>query len=307
MTRNVAASVRQKLLNLSKAQQEDFQGLLTRYALERFLYRLSQSDYYDRFILKGAMLFTLWSDEPHRATRDLDLLCYGDNSIDHLEKVFRDICAVQVAEDGFEFRAESVKGEPIKEDQEYEGVRIKLVGGLTGTQTQIMVQVDIGFGDAIVPGAQEVHSPIILEPFPAPILKTYPRETVVAEKFQAMVLLGIANSRMKDFYDLWYLSQNFAFEGRLLSQAIQATFERRRTEIPATPPLALTAEFYKDAAKQKQWNAFIRKGKLADGQASFAAIVTQLHDFLMPPTLAIARAEVFDSRWFPREGWETDC
>ena len=274
--RNIAASVRQRLRNLAQERQEDFQNILTRYALERFLYRLNQSKHQDKFILKGAMLFTLWSNEPHRATRDLDLLCHGDNTVKHLEQVFQEICQTQVEDDGLDFKAETVQGKQIKEDQEYEGVRIKLNAFLTGTSTRLDLQIDIGFGDAVTPQVRVAAFPIILEGFPAPSLKTYPPETVIAEKFQAMVALGIANSRMKDFYDIWYLCQNFRFEGVTLSQAIKATFDRRRTPLPKEPPLALTAEFSEDAAKQAQWKAFIRKGKLKTSKETLSEIIAVL-------------------------------
>jgi hypothetical protein len=172
--RNLAASVRQRLQNFAQTQREDFQSVLTRYALERFLYRLDQFEHRDRFILKGALLFTLWGNEPHRATRDLDLLCQGDNASGHLEQVFQDICRTQVEDDGLDFKAETVRGELIKEDQKYEGVRIKLNAFLTGTLTRIDIQVDIGFGDAVTPQAEVAEFPTILEGFPAPSLKTYP-------------------------------------------------------------------------------------------------------------------------------------
>ncbi|HEY9826661.1 MAG TPA: nucleotidyl transferase AbiEii/AbiGii toxin family protein [Stenomitos sp.] len=304
--RNIAASVRQRLQNLSQKRKEDFQGILTRFALERFLYRLYQSNHKDRFILKGAMLFALWSSEPHRATRDLDLLCHGDNAISPLEQVFREICQTQVEDDGLDFKAETVQGKQIKEDQEYEGVRIKLNAFLTGTSTRIDLQIDIGFGDAVTPQVRVAEFHTILEGFPAPSLKTYPSETVIAEKFQAMVSLGIANSRMKDFYDIWYLCQNFRFEGITLSRAIQATFERRKTPLPADPPLALTGEFSEDAAKQAQWKAFIRKGKLKTSEETLSEIIAVLQGFLMPPTLAAAQGNKFESIWPPSGPWQTD-
>jgi predicted nucleotidyltransferase component of viral defense system len=303
---NIAASVRQRLRNLAQAQQEDFQGILTRYALERFLYRLHQSDHRDRFILKGAMLFTLWSSEPHRATRDLDLLCNGDNAIAHLEQVFQEICETQVEDDGLDFKAETVQGKQIKENQEYEGVRIKLNAFLTGTSTRLDLQIDIGFGDAVTPQVRVAEFPTILDGFPAPSLKTYPPETVIAEKFQAMVALGIANSRMKDFYDVWYLCQNFRFEGVTLSQAIQATFDRRRTPLPAKPPLALTGEFSEDAAKQAQWKAFIQKGKLKTSEETLGEVITVLKDFLMPPTQATTQGKELELIWLPTGPWQPD-
>jgi predicted nucleotidyltransferase component of viral defense system len=303
---NIAASVRQRLLNLSQTRQEEFQNVLTRYAIERFLYRLYQSEYQDKFILKGAMLFTIWSNEPHRATRDLDLLCMGDNSIDYLEHVFRDICSVQVEADGLDFRAETIQGDRIREDQEYEGVRIKLNAFLTGTATRMDIQVDIGFGDAVTPQAKIGEFPTILEGFPVPSLKSYPPETVISEKFQAMVALGIANSRMKDFYDIWYLCQHFRFEGKIVSQAIKATFDRRRTRVPVTLPLALTADFSEDAIKKKQWKAFIHRGKLKISQESLEAVIAVLQFFLIPPTEAITQEIEFDLIWNPGGPWEAD-
>jgi predicted nucleotidyltransferase component of viral defense system len=304
--RNIAASVRQRLRNLAQSQQEDFQSILTRYALERFLYRLHQSNHQDRFILKGAMLFTLWSNEPHRATRDLDLLCHGDNAIPPLEQVFQEICQTQVEDDGLDFKAETVQGKQIKEDQEYEGVRIKLNAFLTGTSTRLDLQIDIGFGDAVTPQVRVAEFPTILEGFPAPSLKTYPPETVIAEKFQAMVSLGIANSRMKDFYDIWYLCQNFNFEGITLSRAIKATFDRRITPLPTELPLALTPEFSKDAAKQAQWKAFIRKGKLKTSGETLGQIIAVLQDFLMPPTQAAAQGQELELTWPPSGPWQPD-
>ncbi len=298
---NLAASVRQRLLDLSRKQREEFQGLLTRYALERFLYRLSQSDHRDTFILKGAMLFSIWGNEPHRPTRDIDLLGYGENAVSHLEQVFRDICRVQVEADGIEFKDDTVRGEQIKEDQEYEGVRLKLTA-ILGT-AQIPIQIDIGFGDAVNPAPELVEFPPLLD-FPAPRLRIYPRETVVAEKFQAMVMLGIANSRMKDFYDLWFLSQKFQFEGEALGKAIKATFERRRTPLPKETPLALTPDFSEDSAKQTQWKAFASKGKLKTDGKTLSEIVTILQGFLMPPSLAVVKGEPFEKIWFPPGPWQ---
>lgn len=301
--RNIAASVRQRLLNLAREQQEEFQGLLTRYALERLLYRISQSIHRDTFILKGAILFSVWSDEPHRATRDLDLLGKGDSTVAHHEQVFQDVCRVQVAHDGIEFKDDTVRGEQIKEGQEYEGVRIKLTALLL--TAQIPMQIDIGFGDAVTPAPiAVVEFPTLLN-FPAPHLLTYPRETVVAEKFQAMVTLGIANSRMKDFYDLWFLSQKFTFFGEALGAAIKATFERRQTAVPLILPLALTEEFSGDETKQKQWNAFIRKGKLRSDRKFLSEVVAILQDFLMPPSLAVANNEPFQKIWHPTGPWVT--
>lgn len=299
----VAASVRQRLKNLATKRGEDFQSLLTRYALERFLYRLSQSQYCDTFILKGALLFSIWSNEPHRATRDIDLLGYGDNTLFHLEQVWRHVCQIPVDLDGLEFREDTVKSLGLKKDQEYEGVRINLRAFLAGTSTRIELQIDIGFGDAVTPTPPYLELPTILD-FPAFRLRTYPRETVVAEKFQAMVMLGMANSRMKDFYDLWFLAMNFEFEGETLCQAIEATFSRRRTPLPKETPLALTPEFFESAAKLIQWKAFLNKGKLETDRSTFSSVIAMLQNFLMPPCRAFAKGETFSKIWRPAGLWQ---
>jgi len=303
--RHLAASVRQRLLNLAIAQKEDFNLVLTRYGIERLLYRLHCSAAGERFILKGAMLFLLWSDTPHRATKDVDLLCRGDNSIAEIEAVFRAVCQADVVPDGLEFDLTTVKGEPIKADREYPGVRIRMTAFIAGTPTRINLQIDVGFGDIVTPAAQLMSLPALLTDLPAPQLYAYTRETVIAEKFEAMVLLGIGNTRMKDFYDLWYLSQHFTFEGDLLCRAIAATFERRRTPIPTDTPLALTSEFADDETKQRQWVAFVRKGRLNDDGLVLSRIRSLLRDFLMPPTIAIGEGIEFDRLWSSDLGWHS--
>jgi predicted nucleotidyltransferase component of viral defense system len=303
--RNLAASVRQRLLNLAQAQKEDFNLVLTRYGIERLLYRLERSAAGERFILKGAMLFVLWSDAPHRTTKDVDLLCRGDNSIAEIEAVFRSVCQVEVVPDGLEFDLTTVTGEVIKAEREYPGVRIRLTAFIAGTPTRINLQIDVGFGDIVTPAPQLMILPALLAALPAPQLYAYNRETVIAEKFEAMVLLGIGNTRMKDFYDLWYLSQHFAFEGSLLSRAIAATFDRRHTAIPTDTPLALTSEFANDETKQRQWIAFVKKGRLIGEGLVLNQIGAILHDFLMPPTIAIATGVEFDRVWSSDIGWHS--
>jgi hypothetical protein len=241
--KNLAASVRQRLLNLSRQRREDFQLVLTRYAVERLLFRVSQSRYRDQFVLKGAMLFQLWRGDMHRATRDLDLLGRGSNETATMIAVFQELCDTQVADDGLRFDRETVSAEEIKPDDEYQGVRVSLDCVLD--KAAVHLQVDIAFGDVVTPPPAEVAFPTVLD-FPAPVLKAYPKESVVAEKLQAMVALGIANSRMKDFFDLWFLAGNFGFEGTLLQEAIAKTFERRQTPIPTDVPLALTDDFARD-------------------------------------------------------------
>ncbi len=300
--RNLAASVRQRLMNLARAQNEDFQLVLTRYGLERLLYRLSRSEHRNVFVLKGAMLFRLWSDQPHRPTRDLDLLGRGENSISRFERVFREVCTLAVEDDGLLFSAESVRGDTIKADQDYEGLRINLDCRLENAR--IPIQIDIGFGDVVTPAAIEVTYPVLLD-FPPPVLPAYPRESVVAEKFQAMVMLGIANSRMKDFYDLWVLARRFEFHGPVLCQAIRATFERRHTPVPAELPTGLSSEFAEDRGKQTQWRAFIGKGKLHVGGVELGEIVDALRGFLMPAAQAIVAGGLLEMEWPASGPWQT--
>jgi len=291
---NLAASVRQRLLNLSRERGEDFQLVLTRYGLERLLYRLSRSPYATQFVLKGAVLFQLWTGQPHRPTRDLDLLGHGTPSTDRLRQVFQKICTATVAEDGLAFEVDGVRAEQIKAEDEYQGIRLRLDARL-GT-ARIPLQIDIGFGDVITPGPRAVTYPTLLD-FPAPRLQAYPRETVVAEKFQAMVQLGIANSRMKDFYDVWILARQFEFDGRELAAAVQATFHRRQTALPSRTPLALTPEFSGDQNKATQWSAFLQRSRLADPELRLSEVVALLEDFLMPPSVAFPANESWDDVW----------
>jgi hypothetical protein len=299
MLRNLVASVRQRLMNLSREQREEFQIVLTRYGLERLLYRLTQSAHAGQFILKGAVLFQLWTGHMHRATRDLDLLGEGAPSADRLREIFRDVCTVPVPEDGLEYRTETVQAEQIKEEDEYQGIRLRIEARLGNVR--IPLQIDIGFGDAITPGPVPVIFPTLLD-FPAPSLQAYPRETVVAEKFQAMVQLGMANSRMKDFFDIWTLARTFEFPGPILCSAIRATFVRRRTPLPAETPLALTAEFGTDRTKGTQWRAFLRRARLVDPQPPLDQVVVLLESFLMPPTIALSTDETWNRTWRPT-GW----
>lgn len=296
--RNIAASVRQRLTNLSRERNEEFQFILTRYGLERLMYRLSISPYVALFILKGAALFQLWTGQPHRSTRDLDLLGYGAPSPERLQKIFSEVCSLAVDDDGLVFSPTTIEAEQIKEDAEYQGIRLRIECRLENAR--LALQIDIGFGDAVTPEPLSTTYPTLLE-FPAPQLRAYPRETVVAEKFQAMVALGIANSRMKDFYDVWTLAREFEFDGTLLRSAIRATFERRQTAIPSTPPLGLTAEFANDQSKAIQWNAFLKKGKLVETPPPFTDVVRLLQDFLMPPTIAIPEPPPWPYSWTTRE------
>jgi len=297
---NTAASVRDRLLALARERGEDFQLLLTQYGLERLLYRLSQSGYRNRFILKGAMLFMLWSDQPHRPTRDVDFLGFGDSSEAGLQAIFCELCDIPVEDDGLTLMADSVQVEVIRDETEYGGIRVKLFGDLAGAR--VPIQADIGFGDTVTPEARETEFPTLLGN-PAPHLRAYPRETVVAEKYQALVNLGMANSRMKDFYDLWVIAREFDFDGLTLSEAIRNTFSRRRTPLPEYTPSGLSPEFYEDTQKNTQWNAFVRKGMLVTSPPSLTDVCLFLETFLIPPTQALTKDQNFRAKWEPGGPW----
>ena len=275
-TRDIGATVRSRLLKLAREKGQPFDLVITRYALERLLYRLSESAHRNRFALKGAMLITTWFPDPHRPTRDLGLLGFGDSSEESILGVFREVCAMP-ADDGITFQTDNLRIERIREELEYGGLRLRTVANLS--RARIKVMVDVGFGDAVEPGLEEISFPVLLDSA-APRLRAYPRETVIAEKFQAIVHLGRAYSRMKDFYDVWVLSPAYEFDEARLAKAIAATFERRRTEIPSEVPDALTPEFARDASKRRQWDAFVEE--LSAAPDSLEAVVSDLAAFLMP-------------------------
>jgi len=293
--RNVPASVRQRLTNRARERGEDVDLVFIRYALERLLYRLGTSDHRHRFVLKGALLFILWAGEPYRATRDLDLLGFGERDIEALTTTFRALCDTPVEEDdGLEFIAQSVQVEPMRDEEGYPGARVRLEARLAGAR--LSVQVDIGFGDAVTPKAEEIEYPSLLA-FPAPRIRAYPRETVVAEKYEAIVSLGMLNSRMKDFYDLWVLASSFPFEGQMLAAAVRATFDRRGTALPEATPVGLSDEFAGDRSKQQQWQAFQRRGRPALPPPALADVIGSIRDFLVPPTEALRQGETFHQQW----------
>lgn len=298
--KNQAASVKARLLNLAHAQKADFQQLLMRYALERMLYRLEHSQYHERFVLKGAMLFHIWlGPQDLRITKDLDLLSFGHNTPEKLKEVFTQICQLEQDEDdGIRFDVDKLVAAKIKEGQKYEGVRMNLPAYLE--KTQITLQIDIGYGDVITPEPSRQAFPVVLEGFQSPILLTYPKETVVAEKFQAIISLGIQNTRMKDFYDIYLLAETMNFEGNLLCEALRATFARRECPLPETLPLAFTPEFTGEGLKVMQWKAFSRRIKQPLG---LMQIVTKLEAFLMPPSKAAAKKANFPVHWHPGKGW----
>lgn len=256
---NIAASVRARLFNRAKADGVEFGLMLTRFALERILYRLSVSKYRNEFLLKGALLFDLWFDAPLRPTRDVDFLGFGSADLATLETTFRAICRMG-GDDGLVFDPQSVRAQEIRKEANYAGVRITLVGTLDGARCP--VQADIGFGDAVTPAAEERTYPVLLGGLPAPTLLVYPRYTVIAEKLEAIVSLGIANTRLKDFFDLWVLTRHSDLEKGTLRAAIKATFERRHTDLPASIPIGLSEEFGVDTSKQAQWRGFLSRNSL---------------------------------------------
>lgn len=298
--KNLAHSIFQRLLNRAKNNKEDFNLLLSRYGMERFLYRLSVSPHNDRFILKGASLFLVWKGQNYRVTRDADLLGLGISDIEKLADLFREICNVEFQGDGMIYMPESLNAEEIREDQEYDGVRITLIGMLN--QARIPLQVDIGFGDAITPAPEQIEYPTLFNA-PPPLLKAYPRYTMVAEKVEAMVKLGLANSRMKDFYDIWLLSRLFSFEGNVLRKALENTFDRRRTTFPASTPFAFTPAFYEDPQKTVQWAAFVNKSKPDIPVGDLSAVIADIDDFLAPLIESLQSNTPFKDAWVPDQGW----
>ena len=299
---NVAASVRQRLLDLSRERGEDFQLILTWYTAERFLYRLALSKHSKQFILKGAMLLNVWMDRSHRPTRDLDFAGYGEGTPERLVNLFHEICQVEVEEDGLQYEAESIQVNEIRENQEYQGQRVRLVAYLE--TARIPVQIDIGFGDVVTPDAEEISYPTLLDS-PAPPILVYPPETVVSEKLQAMVALGILNSRMKDFYDLSIISKQLTFDGPKLVDAIKATFKRRRTKIPEAAPMALTDEFSMDRDKVTQWKAFLTRSGLENTAVDLPQTIEELRLFLIPPLQAAASGGDFHLEWTRGGPWST--
>jgi hypothetical protein len=300
---NLPASVRQRLRNLAKSRGEELQPILTRYGVERLLYRLGRSGDRNRLVLKGAVLFYLWEGGLRRPTRDVDFLGYGDATPETIADLFRALCRVEVDPDGLVFHDESVRAEVIRDRQDYGGVRVRLTATLGNARMPL--QIDIGFGDAVTPGAEMAAFPTLLDS-PAPRICVYPPETVIAEKYQAMVSLGIGNTRMKDFYDVHALAAEHAFDGATLVAAITATFARRTTPLSTEPPVALTRSFGDDPAKQAQWRAFLGRGRLSDVPADLATVTDRMHDFLWPPANAASESRDFSATWLPSVGWAHD-
>ncbi|RYF52843.1 MAG: nucleotidyl transferase AbiEii/AbiGii toxin family protein [Comamonadaceae bacterium] len=294
MTGNRSASILARLLTLAKERGDDYSLLLNRFGLERLLARLSMSPHADRFLLKGALLFALWYDTPHRSTRDADLLGFGPDDEASLIGTFCELAAMDLS-DGIVFDAESVKGDAIREDNPYGGTRITLAARIGSARCAL--QIDVGFGDAVTPEPQTVAYPTLLDDFSVPTLRVYPVYTVIAEKYHAMVMLGPANSRMKDFFDLAVIARRTELDGATLAAAIGATFTRRQTALPNERPLALTRGFSEDATKLRQWQAFLNRNRIE--AASLGETVALLENLPWPPTEVAAANSQANARWRP--------
>jgi hypothetical protein len=299
--RNTGHSVFQRLLNHAKIHGEDFNLLLFRYGLERLLYRLSISPHADGFILKGASLFLVWKGQNYRVTKDADLLGFGPADAERITGIFKELCKAATEDiDGIDFMDDTVRAIPIREGQAYDGIRVTLDGLLH--QARIPLQVDICFGDVVTPKPERIKFPTLLDAPPLQLL-AYPRYTMVAEKFEAMVRLGVANSRMKNFYDVWLMSRLFEFDGQPLCDAIRNTFRQRSTALPGGMPMAFTDEFCKDSQKQTLWRAFVRKAKPEDVSADINAVICHVAAFLMPVLEAARVSEPFGLLWPQKGPW----
>jgi len=277
--KNVAKSVHQRLLNARDKTGERFNNLLVKYGLERLLFRLDASGHGNDFVLKGAMLFSLWVDVPGRPTRDMDLLGFGSPTHDRLRSVFSEACEASAVDDGLTFDRESIRTEDIRDDQEYLGVRIRLMAYLD--RARVPLQIDVGFGDALMPEPQLIDYPAILD-FPAPKLRAYHPATVIAEKVNAMVSLGALNSRMKDFYDVHVILNHMSVDKELLREAICATFRKRKMDLPADLPACFTPEFLEDGTKEIQWRAFLRRSLLSHCGIALHQVLDELKKRLWP-------------------------
>lgn len=301
MSADRSASVLARLLNRSRSTGENYNLLLSRFAIERLLYRLSVSPHAGNFALKGALLFALWYDTPHRPTKDADLLGFGADDADTLRSTFTAICAID-ADDGVRYETASMRIAPIREDNVYGGLRLTIPAFIGSAR--LPVQVDIGFGDAITPAPEAVTYPTLLDDLAAPSLRAYPIYTVIAEKLHAMVVLGMNNSRMKDFFDLAVIARTSELDGSTLVDAIRATFARRNTPLPISTPAALTAEFSSNPIKSRQWRAFATKAGLQTG--NLEEVLSTLGAFLGPAMTACEAGNQYESTWSPRaQQWYT--
>lgn len=300
--KNFPASIHQQLLNNARRTNRPFQEVLQYFAIERFLYRLSKSPHASKFVLKGALMFSVWDPGLPRPTKDIDLLGHTKNDIDGVVQIMKEVCATEANVDGLSFDPDSVEGERITENADYQGVRVYFRGELG--QARISMQIDIGFGDVVFPAPKKISYPVILS-MPEPVLKGYSRESVIAEKLEAMVKLDILNSRMKDFFDIWLLSRQFDFDGTTLAKAIEETFLNRGTSITGKPHV-FAEDFGQDKTKKTQWNAFLRKNKLTEVPADFTEVLSSLAMFAKPVLTALADGKKFSATWRAAGPWKSN-
>lgn len=299
--KNIEASIKARLKNKAQETNRPFAEVMQYYGMERFLYRFSKSKYADKFILKGALLFAVWQIPDRRTTLDIDFLARFDNEVATIEKVMKDVCETSVDPDGLKFDSQTVKGVKIKEDADYEGVRVKFTGFLD--RAEIPMQIDVGFGDIVYPKTKVIDYPVILD-FPKPHLNGYPQESVISEKFEAMIKLGLLNSRMKDFYDIWLMTRQFEFKGANIASAIKKTFNNRKTDIPNKKPLFADEIYDEKSDRQTLWNAFVKKGDIQHAPETLSATAKEIERFLIEPVIAISENFAFDKTWTSPKGWE---
>jgi hypothetical protein len=299
--KNIEASVKAQLQNKAKETNRSFSEILRYYGMERFLYRFSQSKYVDKFVLKGALLFAVWQIPERRTTLDIDFLARFDNQVAAIEAVMKDVCNVSVDPDGLTFDSATVQGRKFKEDADYEGVRVKCIGFLV--RARIPMQIDVGFGDVIYPKTKVIDYPVILD-FPKPHLNGYPAESVISEKFEAMIKLGLLNSRMKDFYDIWLMMRQFEFKGANLVEAIKKTFRHRKTDVPQASPLFAEEIYDKKSDRQTLWTAFLRKGDIHHAPDKLSVTAQEIEKFLIEPIVAINKEIKFNKGWKSPSGWK---
>ena len=298
--KNIEVSVRAKLQNKARETNRTFAEMLKYYSMERFLYRFSQSKYVDKFVLKGALLFTVWQIPERRSTLDIDFLAHFDDQVAAIETVMKDVCNVSVVPDGLKFDSTTVQGRKIKEDADYEGVRVKFICFLD--RARIPIQIDVGFGDIIYPKTNAIEYPVILD-FPKPHLKGYPVESVISEKFEAMIKLGLLNSRMKDFYDIWLMMRQFDFKGSNIAKALIKTFKHRKTILPTGRPLFDEEISDEKSDRQTLWIAFLRKSDIKHAPDKLSIISKEIENFLIEPIIAISKDNKFCKKWKPSKGW----
>lgn len=299
--KNIEASVKALLQNKARETNRPFAEVLQYYGMERFLYRFSRSKYTDRFVLKGALLFTVWQIPERRTTLDIDFLARYDNRVASIEAVMREVCNVSVDPDGLVFDSKNVQGRKIKEGADYEGVRVKFLGFLE--RSRIPMQIDVGFGDIVYPKTKVIDYPVILD-FPKPHLKGYPPESVISEKFEAMVKLGLLNSRMKDFYDIWLMMRQFNFSGSNLAEALRRTFEHRKTDLPKECPLFAEEIYDEKSDRQTLWKAFLKKGDIKHAPEKLAITAKEIENFLVKPLNAVKKAHEFMGEWKAPGPWK---